>query len=166
MNVQELNRRLPDDIRVFGVKRVTDAFNARHFCMARTYTYTLPTIAFCHYNDQISQKEYRISSEKLQFVSELLQVYKGWKNFHNFTSKKEYKDRSSWRDMLHLELGPPFLVDDVEFCVIRIKGRSFMMHMIRKMVGMLLAVTREVTDSNIFNVAFTEKQVRCPTAPG
>lgn len=166
MDVREVNRNLPDEVRVFGMKPVTDNFNARHFCRDRTYTYTLPSIAFCHYNDQVSQREYRISSDKLTHINELLQIYKGSKNFHNFTIGKNYSDKLCWREMKHLEVGPPFLVDDVEFCVLRIQGQSFMMHQIRKMTGLLLGVGREVIDSSIFNEVFSETPINCPTAPG
>lgn len=32
-----LNSRLPEDIRIFSVQRVTKSFNPRKFCIARTY---------------------------------------------------------------------------------------------------------------------------------
>lgn len=166
LDVNEVNKNLPDDVRVFGLKRVTNKFNARLFCESRTYTYTLPTVAFCHFNDQVSQREYRLTADKLTLVNELLQVYKGSKNFHNFTKQKTFSEDSCIRQMKHLECGPPFIVDDVEFCQIRIQGNSFMMYQIRKMVGLMLAVIRKVVDSNIFETAFTEQIVNCPTAPG
>lgn len=166
LDVEVMNNSVPDDIRIFGLKRVTNNFNARFFCSSRTYTYTLPSIAFSHYNDQTSQLDYRVSSEKIKLVNDLLQVYKGSKNFHNFTTGKSYIDKSSIRQIKHLECGSPFLVNDVEFCVVRIQGRSFMMHQIRKMIGLMLAVIREVIDSSIFERVFTESITNCPTAPG
>lgn len=166
LDVQEVNNKLPDEVRVFGLKRVTDKFNARRYCTARTYTYTLPSIGFCHFNDQVTQREYRLSSDKLKLINELLQVYNGSKNFHNFTINKNFSNVSCLRHIKHLECDPPFLVDDVEFCVIRIRGNSFMMHQIRKMIGLILAVIRDVIDSSIFDQAFTDKLINCPTAPG
>lgn len=166
LNVEELNNKLPDDIRVFGMKRVTDHFNARFYCVARTYTYTLPSIAFSHYNDQVSQRDFRITADKLKLINELLQIYKGSKNYHNFTIGKTPSDQSAMRQIKHLECDGPFLVDDVEFCVIRIRGLSFMMHQIRRMIGLMLAVVREVIDSSIFDTIFTERLLNCPMAPG
>lgn len=165
LDVQEINSSLPDEIRVFGLKRVTDNFNARRYCTARTYTYTLPTVSFCHFNDQTSQQDYRMSSDKLKLVNDLLQLYKGSKNFHNFTIDKAFSSRSCLRLMKHLECSAPFLVNDVEFCVISISGNSFMMHQIRKMIGLILAVTREVIDSSIFDRVFTDTVINCPTSP-
>lgn len=111
-------------------------------------------------------KDYRVPAEKLQRVNDLLQNYKGTKKFHNFTIKKEPFDPSSFRQMKSLECSPPFIVNDVEFCVIRIRGNSFMMHQIRRMVGLLLAVTREVIDESVFERAFSDNEVDLPTAPG
>lgn len=134
--------------------------------MGRTYTYTLPTIAFSHYNDQTSQRDYRISCDQLKLVNDLLQVYKGSKSFHNFTVDKEFVSKSCVRHMKHLECSSPFLFNDVEFCTIRIRGVSFMMYQLRKMLGLILAVSREVIDSSIFDQVFTESLINCPTAPG
>lgn len=166
LDIREVNNKLPDEVRVFGLKRVTDKFNARRYCMARTYTYTLPSIAFCHFNDQVSQRDYRLSADKLKLINELLQVYNGSHNFHNFTINKSFSHPSCYRHMKHLECERPFLVDDIEFCVIRIKGNSFMMHQIRKMMGLILAVIRDVIEPNVFDSAFTESPINCPTAPG
>lgn len=167
LDIQDVNSKLPEDIRVFGLKRVTDKFNARRYCTARTYTYTLPSLAFSHYNDQMSQREYRISSDKLRLINELLQVYIGTKNFHNFTMSRIYSEKAFIRHMQHVNVSPPFLVGDVEFCVISIKGNSFMMYQIRKMIGLILAVIREVIDASIFDAMFKrENEINCPTAPG
>lgn len=111
-------------------------------------------------------KGYRVPPEKLQRVHDLLQKYNGTKKFHNFTIKKEPFDPSSMRQMKSLECSPPFVVNDVEFCVIRIRGNSFMMHQIRRMVGLLLAVARDVTDESVFERAFSDSTVDLPTAPG
>lgn len=41
-----------------------------------------------------------------------------------------------------------------------------MMYQIRKMMGLMLAVAREVTDRSIYDAVFTNKGINCPTAPG
>lgn len=147
------------------MKRVTEKFNARYYCTARTYNYILPTAAFSQYNDQTSDRDYRISSDKLKLVNDLLQLYKGTKNFHNFTLNKEFVSKSCLRQMRHLECSLPFLFNDVEFCMIRIQGTSFMKYQIRKMLGLIFAVMRVVIDASIFDQVFTESSINCPMAP-
>lgn len=61
----------------------------------------------------------------------------------------------------------PFLSpDNVEFVTIEVKGQSFMMHQIRKMVGLSLAVERGHTTKETINRALTEERLDIPMAPG
>lgn len=88
-SIEEINKRLPDCIKVFGIKRVTNKFNSKVKCNARTYSYTLPTFVF---EPSLVTKEermqYRIAPEKLEQVTKALSFYKGTKSYHNFTEKK------------------------------------------------------------------------------
>lgn len=89
MDVDALNASLPDQIRVFAVKRVTKGFNSKENCDFRTYSYTLPTFAFQHHETPDQKMEnFRITPEKLTEVNEILKMYEGTKNYHNFTAKK------------------------------------------------------------------------------
>lgn len=74
---------------MFGVKRVTNKFNSKSKCNARTYSYTLPTSVLEPSLVTLEErKQYRISEEKLEQLKKVLDVYKGTKSYHNFTEKK------------------------------------------------------------------------------
>ena len=45
--IEELNKLLPKQIRVFGYNKVTQGFDCKANCDSRTYVYVLPTYAFC-----------------------------------------------------------------------------------------------------------------------
>lgn len=110
---------------------------------------------------------YRLSSERLNNINDTLKLYEGTKNYHNFTSKKAFFDPSARRYIVSVECGSPFLVEEkYEFATIKIKGQSFMLHQIRKMVGLTLAVIRGLTSSDIITKAFKEEKIDLPTAPG
>lgn len=166
VSIEALNRDLPPDIRVFGMKRVTPKFDARFSCSARTYSYTLPTIAFSHYNDQSLMKDYRVPADRLKRANDILSLYKGQTNFHNYTVKKLFFDRSSERFIDYMVCSEPFIERDIEFTRITVKGSSFMLHQIRKMVGFSLAVIRGVIDDNMLQRSLTEELFNAPTAPG
>lgn len=164
--IDALNASLPEDIRVFDIQRTGRHFSARTSANARTYSYTLPTAAFCFQNQQSRIDDYRITSSHLDLVNALLQKYVGLHKFHNFTINVKPTDQIAFRSMESLKCDRIFEVNGVEFAVIQIRGRSFMMHQIRRMVGLLLAVTRGVVDDNVFERAFSNSAMEIPTAPG
>ncbi|XP_060806019.1 pseudouridylate synthase 1 homolog isoform X2 [Amyelois transitella] len=166
-DIEEINKRLPECIRIFGLKRVTNRFNSKVKCNARTYSYTLPTYAFEPSLDtEEERKGYRISKEKLEQVNKVLSVYNGTKSYHNFTEKKHHTDPSASRYMMGFSIEKVFVESDMEFAVLLVKGQSFMLHQIRKMVGLMIAVVRGHADEGVMEKAFGKDKVMIPTAPG
>lgn len=153
-------------IRVFGVRRVTKGFNSKSQCDARTYNYILPTVAFAKNDEAVEQETFRLSDNTFDEINNLMKMYLGTKNYHNFTSKKKPKDPSAKRYIMSFECEKPFLSNDVEFAVVKVKGQSFMLHQIRKMVGLLVAVIRGHATKDTIEKAFTEDKVNVPRAPG
>lgn len=166
LNVEALNSDLPIEVKVFGVKRVTKGFNAKDQCNARTYSYTLPTVSLARFDDTTNLHEYRLPNERLNRFNELLTLFHGNKNFHNFTARKAFADPSSSRLIYIFECGVPYVVNNVEFATILVKGQSFMLHQIRKMIGLTLAVIREITTEETILRAFKETRIDVPMAPG
>ncbi|XP_026500207.2 pseudouridylate synthase 1 homolog isoform X1 [Vanessa tameamea] len=167
VNIEEINSRLPQCIKVFGIKRATNKFNSKSKCNARTYSYTLPTYVFePSLSSEQERKRYRITAEKMTKVNEILGYYKGTKSYHNFTEKKHYQDPSSLRYMMSFALERVFIESEVEFAELLVKGQSFMLHQIRKMVGLMIAVVRGQTDMGMMDKAFGKDKVMIPTAPG
>ncbi|XP_055848984.1 pseudouridylate synthase 1 homolog isoform X2 [Episyrphus balteatus] len=167
IDVGALNSDLPEVIRVFAVKRVTKGFNAKDKCNARTYTYTLPSVAFQDHSNELNMETYRISNEVLERVNSVLKLYEGTKNYHNFTSKKNFLDPSSKRFMMSFTSSEPFVSPQgIEFLTLKVKGQSFMLHQIRKMVGVAISVVRGNTTEATIARAFTEERLDLPMAPG
>ncbi|XP_068619637.1 pseudouridylate synthase 1 homolog isoform X2 [Battus philenor] len=167
VDIEEINKRLPDSIKVFGVKRVTNKFNSKIKCNARTYSYTLPTFVFEPSAVTVEERKlYRITGDTLKKVNDVLDVYKGTKSYHNFTEKKHYLDPSSSRYMMGFTLDRTFIESEWEFAELLVKGQSFMLHQIRKMIGLMIAIVRGHTDMATLEKAFGKEKVMIPTAPG
>lgn len=92
----------------------------------------------------------------------------GTKNYHNFTIKKEAHDASAKRFIMSFECQNPFIPDntEVEFARLKITGQSFMMHQIRKMVGLVIAIMQGFVDFEIINRAIEKERMIIPQAPG
>lgn len=53
----------------------------------------------------------------------------------------------------------------MEFAVLEIKGQSFMLHQIRKMVAFVVAVARNIVSQEMINEAFKMDKFEIPLAP-
>ncbi|XP_078524098.1 pseudouridylate synthase 1 homolog [Lissotriton helveticus] len=164
--VEKINSYLPTHIRILGLKRVTGGFNSKNKCDARTYMYMMPTFAFAHKDQDVQNESYRMNPETLQKVNQLLASYKGTHNFHNFTSQKGALDPSAKRYIMDMYCEEPFVREGWEFVVIKVKGQSFMMHQIRKMIGLVVAVVKGYASEDILERSWGQEKVDIPKAPG
>ncbi|KAG9354839.1 hypothetical protein JZ751_001552 [Albula glossodonta] len=164
--LDKINSHLPSQIRVLGLKRVTAGFNSKNKCDARTYAYMLPTTAFAPKELDHEDGSYRLDKETLQKVNRLFSCYKGTHNFHNYTSQKGPRDPSARRYIMDMVCEEPFLRQGMEFAVIKVKGQSFMMHQIRKMIGLVIAVVKGYASESIQQRSWGEEKVDIPKAPG
>uniref|UniRef100_A0A452I5M5 Pseudouridylate synthase 1 homolog n=1 Tax=Gopherus agassizii TaxID=38772 RepID=A0A452I5M5_9SAUR len=164
--LEKINNCLPSHIRILGLKRVTGGFSSKNKCDARTYFYMMPTFAFAHKDHDIQDETYRLSKETLERVNKLLACYRGTHNFHNFTSQKGPKDPSAKRYIMEMDCEEPFVREGMEFVVIKVKGQSFMMHQIRKMIGLVIAVVKGYAPESIMERSWGEEKVDIPKAPG
>ncbi|EDO48717.1 predicted protein, partial [Nematostella vectensis] len=140
----KINSFLPPEIRIFGMIKTTKAFDCKQNCSARTYEYLTPTFAFA--------KDYVSRTEKIEEINKALSNYKGTKNYHNFTSGKKFEDPSANRYIISFKCGKPFERNGREFVVLTVKGQSFVLHQIRKMIGLVIAVVRGVAPSSTFDL--------------
>nr|CAD7260205.1 unnamed protein product [Timema shepardi] len=163
--VEEINEHLPEQIRALGIKRTTKGFNSKSSCDARTYSYMLPTFSFTPPEQEISEA-FRVTPEILEEVRTTLKIFEGTHNFHNFTSRKKPLDPSANRYIMSFCCEEPFLCGDIEFVVLKVKGQSFMLHQIRKMVGVVIAVVRGLTTKETIIRAWNTDRLDIPVAPG
>ncbi|KAA8584179.1 pseudouridylate synthase 1 homolog [Etheostoma spectabile] len=165
--IEKINEHLPSQIRVLGLKRVTQGFNSKNNCDARTYAYMLPTVAFSPKDyDTGNIAAFRLEPETLQRVNRLFVLYKGTHNFHNFTSQKAPSDPSARRYITEMSCGEPFINSNTQFAVITVRGQSFMLHQIRKMIGLVIAVIKGYAKEDVMERSWGQEKVDVPKAPG
>lgn len=166
--IEELNQFMPDDIRVLGCKRVTQSFDSKNYCDGRTYAYLMPSFALCPLSE-ITRESYRVTSKIIDQFNETLRGYVGSHAFHNFTSGKSYKDASAVRVIRYMNCSEPFYPcnqNEIEFVLIRVKGQSFMMHQIRKMIGLAIAVIKGYATEDHIRKSLQQPSMDVPKAPG
>ena len=86
-------------------------------------------------------------------------------NLHFFLSRKPLDPRAK-RYIMKFECSEPFVHEGMEFITLQVKGQSFMLHQIRKMVGLVVGIARNVVSKEVVDVAFKGEKMDIPIVPG
>ncbi|CAN0847784.1 tRNA pseudouridine synthase 1 [Linum grandiflorum] len=104
--------------------------------------------------------------EEKERFNRILSCYVGSHNFHNFTTRTKAEDPAAWRYIVSFNADTVVTVDGIDFVKCEVIGQSFMLHQIRKMIGVAVAIMRNCAPESLIKTAL-QKQVRLtvPTAP-
>ena len=113
-----------------------------------------------------AKRAYRISPERLRRIKKALALYEGTCNYHNYTVHKTFSEASSKRVIKSFRVNPePILINGTEWLSMKVHGQSFMMHQIRKMVGMVALVVRCGCDPKRIVESYGPDNISIPKAP-
>ncbi|KAL1122954.1 hypothetical protein AAG570_003279 [Ranatra chinensis] len=170
IDLTKVNDELPGQIRVVGVKRTTKGFNCKANCDGRTYSYTMPSFALASPLPSTDEGGYpdgfRLPPDTIERTNQVLKNFIGTHNYHNFTSRRKPLDPSTQRYIISFSCEDPVVIDGVEFVTLKVKGQSFMLHQIRKMVGLVIAIVRGHTTEDTISKAWQQDKLDLPVAPG
>jgi tRNA pseudouridine38-40 synthase len=130
---RRLNDELPSDICVLKVEPVRHRFHARHDAVARSYLY------------QIARRKTAFAKRYVWWVKESLdidamreaaRVFVGFHDFQSF-SDDDPTDKSTQVAIDVLDIH-----DDEDLIVVHIEGSHFIWKMVRRLVGVLVAIGR------------------------
>ncbi|KAJ9165903.1 hypothetical protein P3X46_020718 [Hevea brasiliensis] len=104
-------------------------------------------------------------NEKERF-NRILKYYVGSHNFHNFTTRTKAEDPSARRYIISFDAKTTVTVEGIEFVKCEVVGQSFMLHQIRKMIGLAVAVVRNCAPDSLISTALQKDvNINVPTAP-
>ncbi|XP_020085131.1 tRNA pseudouridine synthase A, mitochondrial-like [Ananas comosus] len=104
--------------------------------------------------------------EEKERFNRILKHYVGTHNFHNFTTRTKAEDPSARRYIISFEADRVVTIDGIDFVKCEVVGQSFMLHQIRKMIGLAVAVMRNCAPESLMEVALKkEVSINVPTAP-
>lgn len=115
-------------------------------------------------------RHFRITQDKLEALNAALAAYCGTHSFYNFTVGKTPDDPSVQRFIRSFAVvGESFVDsgDDIEWIRLRVHGASFMLHQIRKMVGLvILAIRFNLDGPGLVRMALSSNgRINVPKAP-
>ncbi|KKA29473.1 hypothetical protein TD95_003402 [Thielaviopsis punctulata] len=113
-----------------------------------------------------AKRRYRVTPERLAILQSALNKYLGTHNFYNYTVRTEFKDAAAKRHIKSFEANPePIVIGKTEWISLKVHGQSFMMHQIRKMVGLACLVTRCGSPLSIIDTTYESEKMAIPKAP-
>lgn len=90
--------------------------------------------------------------EKARF-NRILKHYVGTHNFHNFTTRTKAEDPAARRFIVSFDAATTVVVEGIEFVKCEVVGQSFMLHQIRKMMGLAVAIMRNCAPESLIEKA-------------
>ncbi|KAF9112764.1 tRNA pseudouridine synthase 1 [Mortierella sp. AM989] len=115
--------------------------------------------------EMAEKRKYRIDEATLAKVREGFAAYVGTKNFHNFTIGKNFKEKTCQRFMMKFDVSDPKMIQGTEWLSLKVHGQSFMLHQIRKMVGLVVMIIRTDTPLKLIPETFKANKINIPKAP-
>ncbi|KAJ4964676.1 hypothetical protein NE237_016525 [Protea cynaroides] len=96
----------------------------------------------------------------------ILKHFEGTHNFHNYTTRTKAEDPSAQRFIVSFVANHVLNVEGMDFIKCEVVGQSFMLHQIRKMVGLAVAVMRNCAPESLIDTALQKDiRINVPTAP-
>lgn len=74
-------------------------------------------------------------------------------------------DQRARRYIISFQCVETFVLKGIEFAVLEIKGQSFMLHQIRKMVATVVAIARNIISDETINEAYKADKLEIPMSP-
>ena len=148
--VDIINKNLPSDstVEIMTAVSPNNQFPIQKFATARKYRFLLPTHTF------------RLQTEEhFKYLREdICPCFVGLQNFHNYTSDKPAEHASAKRRITDFTFSDPFDIDGEEFVLFYIRGESFMLNQIRKMIAMVCSASHgQVTAEEVKRSLTVEK---------
>lgn len=88
-----------------------------------------------------------------EMFNRILKYYEGTHNFHNFTTRTKAEDPSAQRFIVSFNANTTITVEGIEFVKCVVVGQSFMLHQIRKLIGLAVAIMRNCAPESLVEKA-------------
>lgn len=109
---------------------------------------------------------FHYGDKEREWFNRILKHYVGTHNFHNFTTRIKAEDPSARRYIVSFTANDVVTVDGMEFIRCEVVGQSFMLHQIRKMIGVAVAVMRNCAPESLIEIGLKKDvNINVPTAP-
>ena len=166
--INDVNKSLPEDIKIIKIIEVSGPFNAKDCSNNREYHFILPSFCLMPKSlskDYLKPTDFKIKPEYQEKVQSLCTLFRGTKRYHNYTKKIDFKDPQSQRIIFEVTCHEIFEIEGTEYIKFKLVGQSFLYNQIRKMIGMIIKCCRDSLTSEDLLKSFENNKTDTPLAP-
>jgi tRNA pseudouridine38-40 synthase len=159
-----LNEELPADINILSATLVRHRFHARHDAVARRYLYQIARRRTAFAKPYVWWVKERLDVDRMREGARALQ---GFRDFDSFAAKESTATRADDRASTLVLVEQLEVVDADDLLLVSIEGSHFLWKMVRRIVGVLVAIGQgdlEVAAINALLTTSSEVPARL-TAP-
>ncbi len=135
----QLNTALPDDINILVATQVPHRFHARHHAVARRYLYQ---IARRRTADADVYAWWVREPLDLEAMRTAARAFVGMRDFRSFTAVDAREDAGEAPPSTLVLVDQIEIIEEGNLLLVRIQGSHFLWKMVRRMVGVLVAIGR------------------------
>lgn len=140
-----LNRRLPEDIRIVAVRKVSKTFHARHDAKSKVYEYVISKTPSTAFSQRFEVYYPNLDTNKLKLAANMLV---GTHDFQGFSVKIDLKPTVKTIFSITVK-------ETKKHLKIRFHGNSFLRYQVRRMVGLLVEVASDKKDMTVISEILT-----------
>lgn len=144
---RNLNKRLPEDIRVVKAILVDFSFHSRHNSVKKTYIYKIAKKPVNAFNSEYSVYFGNLNIKVMQAV---VPLFIGTKDFRGFA--KTEPNEETIKTVLELKIS-----ENKDFYTVKITGTGFLRYMVRSIVGVLARVGKGTFNAELVSEIFMKK---------
>lgn len=103
-----------------------------------------------------SRSKFEYTDKEKERFNSILKRYVGTHNFHNFTTRTKAEDPSARRYIISFNADRVVSIEGIEFVRCEVIGQSFMLHQIRKMIGLAVAMMRNCCPESLMDIGLRQ----------
>lgn len=145
--LKAINLRLPEDIIIKKIKKVSDTFHARHSAKSRVYYYKISKKPSDIFNQRF---EVYVEGLNIELASKAIDKFIGTKDFTGFY--KSSSDKDPIRTLSNIKIK-----ETKDHYYFIFEGVSFLRYMIRSIMGTVISVSTNKMELNDIDLIFKTK---------
>ncbi|KAJ3380073.1 tRNA pseudouridine synthase 1 [Entophlyctis sp. JEL0112] len=99
-------------------------------------------------------RSYRMTEEQLDMVRNIIAIYRGTHNWHNYVPGGDPDDQRCFMRIINIESGPPEVHNGMEWIRIKVQAKALARFQLRRMMGLLILVVRTNTPRSVIANSF------------